>query len=242
MRKSQFKTSFIAPIVSILLIVGFAGYFAYSQSVLTRTITFGNVETLNLTVEASEADAFGAFITSGTDLTDLQISNDLIVDGETTLTGTTTIELAKLLGSKRNLTIITNDLEIALVLEEFDSHQIIVMGGLLRNNLHCIVGNQAIQQLDGFNVDKVFIATNGLSLEKGATTPDIQQAEIKKKMISIASKVIMLCDSSKFKIDLFVQFAGIEDINILVTDFINESLAKAFLEEGIEIISLNKMK
>ncbi len=95
MNLPKFKP-FIAPIASILLIVGFAGYFVYSQTVGEKAVYINNVETLNLTVEASEVeDAFGAFITSGTSLTDLTITNDFVVDKLATFSSTTTIPFVR---------------------------------------------------------------------------------------------------------------------------------------------------
>ena len=67
-------------------------------------------------------------------------------------------------------------------------------------------------------MDKAFMATNSLSLDAGATTPDLQQAETKKAMIGIARKVIFLCDSSKIGRESFARFAGLQQIDVLVTD------------------------
>ena len=145
---------------------------------------------------------------------------DLVDDGDTIAidTGTTTLEFAKALISKKNITIVTNDIQIAWHLEQVGHANIILIGGMVRKNFHCTVGPAAVHLLNEFSVDKAFMATNGISLEKGLTTPDMHQAEIKKAMIGIASEVIVLCDSSKFGNNAFVQVAPISVIGQIVTD------------------------
>ena len=56
------------------------------------------------------------------------------------------------------------------------------------------VGIRALEEL---SVDKVFMTTNALSLQKGATTPNLDNAEIKRAMMKIGNQRYLLCDSSK---------------------------------------------
>jgi DeoR family fructose operon transcriptional repressor len=67
-------------------------------------------------------------------------------------------------------------------------------------------------------VDKAFLATNGLSAKKGLTTPDMNVAEVKKTLRSIANEVFLLADSSKLGYDAFVQVATLDQIDSLITD------------------------
>ena len=144
----------------------------------------------------------------------------LIEDGDTIIldTGTTTLELAKCLSAKRDLTIVLNDIEIASLLEESTQANLILIGGTLRHGFHCTVGPMAVSYLSELNVDKVFLSSNAVSLDRGFTTPDFNQAEVKKTMIQVASEVIMLSDSSKFGKLSFTQFAALSDIDKLITD------------------------
>ncbi len=165
---------------------------------------------------------------------------ELIEDGDTIIldTGTTTLELARLLDRRRNLSVVTNDLPIALLLEEIESVNVVFMGGIVRKNFHCTViyGTTWGSVLSGLTVDKAFMAANSLSAKKGATTPDIHTAETKKLMVSIAAKVILLCDSSKFEKSSFAQFASLEQIDTIVTDSILDSERRRFEEHGIEVM------
>jgi len=164
---------------------------------------------------------------------------DYIEEGDIILldTGTTTCELAKLLGKFDNLTVIVNDIEIARVLEDIDNVQVIVIGGMLRKKIHSLVGPFATKLLAELNVDKVILATNCFSLAKGCTTPDIQQAEVKKAMIDIAGEVILLCDSSKMERNSFVQFADVSKITTLITDRgLEHDLAEAYGAVGVQVV------
>lgn len=145
---------------------------------------------------------------------------EFIEDGDIIIldTGTTTLELAKLLRDFRDLTVVVNDIDIARHLEEIDGVNIILIGGTVRKNFHCTVGPLASKILTDLNVDKVFLATNGFTVEKGCTTPDVSQAEIKEIMVNIASEVIVLCDSSKIGKSTFTQFAPTSAIDVLITD------------------------
>ncbi len=166
---------------------------------------------------------------------------ELIEDGDVIIldTGTTILKLAQLLKNKKNLTVVVNDIEIARCLEEAEGVNIIMIGGTLRKNLHCTVGPIAASTLSGLNVDKAFMATNGLSIEKGLTTPDINQAEIKKIMIDIASEVIVLCDSSKLGKNSFVQFAPLNRIDKLITNNgVNSEYIKELSGVDIDIVTV----
>ncbi len=162
----------------------------------------------------------------------------LIEDGDRIImdTGTTTLELARRLGRIHDLTILTNDLEIALCSEDVEGAKTILLGGYLRKGFRCTVGASTVAALDKLVADKVFLGLNGLSLERGVTTPDIQQAETKQAMIAAANKTILLCDHSKFDKVSFARFAAIEDIDTLVTDAIDDRYRRALEERGVEVI------
>jgi len=164
----------------------------------------------------------------------------LVEDGDTIIldTGTTTYELARLLGEKRNITVVTNDLPIALLLEEFEAVRVVVVGGMVRRKFHCTVASSfsGMNALSDLIVDKAFMAVNGFSLEKGASTPDLNHSETKKIMISIAARVILLFDSSKMGRNSFAIFAPPDRIDAVVTDFLHDEEKRQMEESGIEPI------
>lgn len=165
----------------------------------------------------------------------------LVEDGDTIIldSGTTSLELARLLGQKRDLTVVTNDLTIALCLEDYDSVKVVVMGGSMRKRFHCTVTHSATMNgmLSGLTVDKAFMGVNSFSIDKGASTPDIVHAETKKLMMSIAAKIILLFDASKMERNSFALFAPLDRVDTIVTDTIRDDDRKHLEESGIEVIS-----
>lgn len=164
---------------------------------------------------------------------------NLIEDGDTIIldTGTTTGELAKLLHEKQNIHVVTSDFNIASILEEAESVDIILLGGVVRKGFHCTIGASGRGLLSSLTVDKAFMGANSFSFETGASTPDISQAETKKAMIEIAAKVILLCDSSKLGKSSFARFAAVDEIDILVTDSIAPYDRARFEELDIDVVS-----
>ncbi len=163
-----------------------------------------------------------------------------VEDGDTIVldTGTTTYELARLLGEKRDLTVVTNDLPIALLLEDFESVRVVLVGGMIRRKFHCTVASSfsGMNALADLTVDKAFMAANGFSLEKGASTPDMSHSETKKLMISISARVFLLFDSSKMGRNSFAIFAPPDKIDAIVTDSLREEERRQLEENGIEAI------
>lgn len=152
-------------------------------------------------------------------------------------TGTTLFEFAKLLTGVKDLTVVTNDLQIADFLERESQAAVIIIGGSLRRNFHCTVGAKAVESLSGLNVDRVFLASNGVSIEKGITTPNIEMATVKEKLVKIADQVILLADSSKMGRSTFVKFADIQSVDILVTDaHLLREMADELTGAGVEVI------
>ena len=167
------------------------------------------------------------------------IAIDSINNGDTVIfdTGTTTLELAKLLNQRHRITAVTNDFEITRVLEDMNSISVVMLGGELRKNFHCTVGAAGINMLAQLSVDKAFMGTNSLSISKGASTPNIQQAEIKKAMIASAKKVILLCSNRKLGRDSFAHFASLDQIDSLIIDKLDVDEKFEFEERGVEVLT-----
>ena len=111
--------------------------------------------------------------------------------------GTTTIEIARLLLSFRKLTVITNALNIAaeLVNSDFD---VTLIGGTLRKNSLSVVGPLAEDMLRELHADILFIGVDGFDPRVGLTTPNILEARVNRAMVKASQKIVAVCDSSKF--------------------------------------------
>lgn len=144
----------------------------------------------------------------------------LVEEGDTIAldSGTTTLELAKCLCSKKNLIVVTYDVQIATYLDRSSDVTVFLMGGILRKGFHCTTGAMTVSAIKSLNVDTAFMATNGFSLEKGFTTPNSELAECKKAILSIANQNILMMDSSKVGRVSFLKFAELRDFHTIITD------------------------
>lgn len=167
-----------------------------------------------------------------------QEARKLIQDGDTILldSGTTGLELAKLLKDTNDVTVITNDLQIALELQKMQNIYLIMLGGRVRNFFECTIGSSALRFLEGLSVDKAFVTANAVSIAKGITTPSIETAEIKEAMMKVADRKYLICDSSKIGRRTTCSFGKLEDLHMILTDSeVTEEFIKAAEAKGVEI-------
>jgi DeoR family fructose operon transcriptional repressor len=167
-----------------------------------------------------------------------RMAAELIEDNDTIIldAGSTTLELAKLLSDKKNLVVITNDFYIAQVVDDFPHVSTVVIGGKIRKGYLCTVGTASEGMLKDLTADKAFLGANSYSVEKGASTVDFQQAEIKRLMVDIASRVILLVDGTKIGKNSLISFARPEKVDCLVTDSIDQEVKQALEDDGIEVL------
>lgn len=144
---------------------------------------------------------------------------EIINDNDTIIidSGTTTVEIAKHLTGKKNLTVVTNALNIASQLIN-DEIRVVVLGGMLRSNSLSLVGPIAESSIKNFYCDKCFIGVDGIDSDSGIYTPIPEEANLNKLMIEISKEVIIVTDSSKFKRKSFGFIAPITKVNMIITD------------------------
>lgn len=132
--------------------------------------------------------------------------------------GTTTFLLAKMLVDIEKLTVVTYDLQIAAWLESNTNVSLFMAGGMMRRNFRCTGGQTTIDTLSKLHVDKAFIASNGVSVKLGLSTPNIDMGSIKSVLVGFADQALLLCDSSKINHNSFVSFSPLNRIHDLITD------------------------
>jgi DeoR family fructose operon transcriptional repressor len=151
--------------------------------------------------------------------------------------GTTTARLAELLPGDRDLTVVTNALPIALTLSVRPGLTLLLIGGRVRGRTLAAVDEWALRSLRDVYVDVAFVGTNGLSPERGLTTPDPAEAAVKRAMIAAARRVVVLADHTKVGERNFARFGDLEDVDVLVTDSGLDADATARLEAaGVEVV------
>lgn len=155
--------------------------------------------------------------------------------------GTTTARVAALLPADRKLTVVTNSVPIAARLAPgggpAGSVPLHLLGGRVRGLTQAVVGEQAVRTLEALRVDIAFIGTNGISVRHGLSTPDPDEAAVKRAMVASANFVVVVADSSKIGQEEFVSFAPIDCVDVLVTDAEISSSDRASLTEiGVDVV------
>jgi len=134
-------------------------------------------------------------------------------------TGSTTAHLADLIPADFPVTVVTNSLPIAQSLAtRSTAATVVILGGRVRSVTLGSVDSLAIRNLEDLFVDVAFLGTNGLSLERGLTTPDIAEAETKRAALRCSNRRVLLVDHSKVGRVSFCRYGELSDINLLITD------------------------
>lgn len=164
---------------------------------------------------------------------------EMILDGDSIVldSGTTTLEIAKQIKTRQNLTVMTNAVNIATELAGCMGIVVMLTGGTLREKSFSLVGPQAEVTLQEFCFDKLFLGVDGFDLGFGLTTPNVLEAHLNSTMVDAANEIIVVADSSKFGRKSLCRICGPEKIDKVITE---TSLPKEHLngleELGIEII------
>ncbi|MEO6651855.1 MAG: DeoR/GlpR family DNA-binding transcription regulator [Ilumatobacteraceae bacterium] len=163
--------------------------------------------------------------------------------GETIIVdvGTTTAAFAQALVERpelEDLTVITNGIKIALLLEA--SHPrftIVVSGGTLRPKQHSLVEPLATTLFADLRVDTAFIGCNGVSLDGGVTNVNLPEAAVKRAMIGAASRRVVLADSTKLGVRVLAPICTVEEVDVLITDRNADADDIAGLQErGVDVV------
>ena len=164
---------------------------------------------------------------------------ELVSDGSTVIldAGSTTWSVSKYLNKYEGITVVTNSVDIAQEFSKDDKVEVIVVGGKLVKKSMSLVGPQAEKAFRSYNADIVFFGVSGISLNKGFTSSDIYEAEVKRTMMFAARKRVIVADHSKFEKQGLITFADFKDIDVVVTsNLVDEELLKAVQDLGVEVI------
>jgi DeoR family fructose operon transcriptional repressor len=154
--------------------------------------------------------------------------------------GTTTAAVAELLvphlaAVRGRADIVTHSLTIASILATQDV-SLTLVGGRVRGVTAAAVGAATVRAIDGLRPDIAFVGTNGVSADFGLSTPDPDEADVKRAIVHAARRVVVVTDSSKHDRELLTAFASLDDIDVLVTDAAPSApLAQALAAADVEV-------
>ena len=164
---------------------------------------------------------------------------EFIENGDTIIldSGSTTTEIAKKIKGFKQLTVITNALNIALLLGADPNIEVIMTGGEFKPPTLSLTGQKAADFFKGLNVQKLFLATAGISLKSGLTYPSISDLVVKKAMIDAAEITYLVADSTKMGKNALASLGALSLIDYIITDDkIEEKHKQVFRDNEIEVI------
>jgi len=140
------------------------------------------------------------------------VSALVLVDG-----GTTARALAEIYPLDRATTVVTPSLHVATALLERPAESVHTLGGEVSPRTWSEGGSSTVRALEAIRADIVFLGCSGFSAERGATTSDQVDGDVKKAMVAAARKTVVMADSSKIGSQHLTAFAGLDQVDILIT-------------------------
>ncbi|WIJ26382.1 DeoR/GlpR family DNA-binding transcription regulator [Devosia sp. RR2S18] len=168
-----------------------------------------------------------------------RVAASLVGNGETIIldAGSTTTEIANNLTGHQNLNVITNAINIALLLGGLPTMAVHLSGGQFKAPTLSVTGEKSGDFFNGVFAEKLFLATAAVSFEAGLTFPAMADLYVKRAMIKAASKVYLVADSTKIGRTSFSSLGPLDLIGGFITDDgIADRERAEFERRGIEVI------
>lgn len=145
---------------------------------------------------------------------------EYIQDGDilVLLYGTTTIHVARHIDPNKNITLITNGIDVLLELRNKPNVKVIALGGIINYANNCIEGPTVPKMLQEFNPSKIILGAGGITEKKGITNYEFLGATYVTEIARLVEKRIVVADHSKFGRDVLTNVMPLEDVSVFVTD------------------------
>ena len=148
--------------------------------------------------------------------------------------GTTTLEMIPYL-KDRTITVVTNGIQQAAALKDSDGITYLI-GGRIKKSTNALIGSQAIENLTHYRFDKCFLGMNGIHSSWGYSTPDPEEAILKKSAIDLSKESYVLADPSKFGETSFSKVAELNQATIITTGIDSNKEAKYKTNTKIKVV------
>lgn len=131
--------------------------------------------------------------------------------------GSTVLEVARLLSTRSDLSFFTNSLQAARLLAE-KRREVFIPGGKVRTSSQAITGASAAEMLSRVNAQVAILGASGLDQGQGPCVESVEEAEMKMAMIRAAQSAYLVADASKYAQRARIRFAQWSDFSLLITD------------------------
>ncbi|WP_406589469.1 DeoR/GlpR family DNA-binding transcription regulator [Bacillus atrophaeus] len=150
--------------------------------------------------------------------------------------GTTTKSIMDTLDQGRNVTILTNSLDVINAASSLNNVNLLIIGSSYKRKTRSFVGIDDPGTLDKYNINKAFMSSTGITLTHGLTNSDLMEYEIKKRISEKAKEVYLLADHSKFGKSTLLTYAPFKRVDCIVTSKpLDEEYNKFCKEHQIDI-------
>ncbi len=151
--------------------------------------------------------------------------------------GTTSEEIARALQGHQGLRVITNNLNVAVILSENETFEVTVCGGRVRSRDNGLVGEGALEFLEQFKVDFCVLTLSGIDAEGQLLDYDYSEVKAMRVMMRNARSTYLAADHSKFTRTPLISIAHIGEVDIFFTDRRpSDSLCRILREKGVELV------
>ena len=151
-------------------------------------------------------------------------------------TGTTTLEVARALGTCERLQVLTSSLAVASALHTNANIEVVLLGGTVGTNSPDLSGSLTVSNLRKFRVQLAILGVDALD-QRGLYASDLGTAQVSEAMIDVAEDTVLVADSRKFSRTSFVKFADWNQVGHLVTDASVSSEDRSWLEGCLKDVS-----
>lgn len=152
--------------------------------------------------------------------------------------GLTNISIAKKLINKKNLTVLTNDLNIASELSTVSGIKVIIPGGDLDVASMSVLGKLTEENIRSFYVSKAFIEVDGVSFERGYTISGLDKSSVIKEMLEITKERIIVCPHTCFDNIAFSQIGPLDLAQKIITNpLISDAYKKYYFESSVQLFT-----
>ncbi|MEA1969320.1 MAG: DeoR family transcriptional regulator [Thermodesulfobacteriota bacterium] len=146
--------------------------------------------------------------------------------------GTTTEEIARELVTKDGLRVITNNLNVAVILSKNPHIEIFMAGGVVRNRDGGITGHAALDYISQFRADFCIVGISGIDENGYLFDFDYQEVMVARAIIAGSAKVCLVADNTKFGRNAMVRLGHVSDIDEFFTDKKPEDKIVSLLKEN----------
>lgn len=168
-----------------------------------------------------------------------EILGNMISDGDHIIldASSTALFVAKNIKNRKNLTVITNSIEIMIELSDRKGWKILSTGGSMKDGSLSLVGYQTIRMINSYNVDMAIFSVKGIDINHGMTDSNESDAQVKMAILGAGKRKILAVDSSKFEKTSFAKVGDFNEIDMVVTDQKpSDEWMKKFEQYEIEVI------